>query len=403
MSRNPLIDMAKDGLAHARAGTIAKADSVFRVPARNYYDPQRWQQEMQGIFSRLPLMLATSAELREPGDYKAMEAAGVPLFITRDPEGEIRAYLNSCAHRGAQVVGEGHGNATRFTCPYHAWSYNHRGDLTHIYKPDDFGELDKTAYGLVRLRAEERAGLIWVLTDPHSSLDIDSFLAGYDSLLARFGFGDWHYFDSRRVEGPNWKIAYDGYLDFYHLPILHRETFGADTACEALYYSWGPHQHVKSPQTTLEHLGALPEAEWPDALLLSGVWTIFPHVSIASFGEEGDARGALVSQLFPGETPGTSYTIQNYLMASAPDEHQAAAAREQFEVLRYVVEQEDYATGIRQQKALLSGARDHMLFGQNEAGGQNFHRWLEKILATGDDGLNALFRTSECLNRDRWE
>jgi nitrite reductase/ring-hydroxylating ferredoxin subunit len=392
MTTTRLMEMARDGLAHARAGTIAQADGIFRVPASHYYDTERWQLEMSRVFRRLPLMLATSAELPEPGDYKAIEAAGVPILVVRDADGEIRAFVNSCAHRGAQVMPEGRGNAKRFTCPYHAWSYNHAGELTNIYTPADFGELDKSAYGLVPLRAAERAGLVWVLNDPRSELDIDLFLSGYDEQLAAFGFENWHYFDSRRVDGPNWKIAYDGYLDFYHLPILHRDTFGGDTSCKALYYGWGPHQHVKSPATTEEHLGELDENEWPPAFLLSGVWTIFPHVSIASFGEEGESRGVLISQLFPGDTPGSSYTIQNYLMAQPPTPEQAEAAQQQFDLLKFVVESEDYATGLKQQKALQSGARDHVLFGRNEAGGQTFHRWLGRVLETSDEDLNDLFR-----------
>lgn len=388
-----LIEMARAGLAHAKADTIEQAEQIVRVPASHYYDPEHWQLEMERVFKRLPMMLATSAELPTPGDYKAMNAAGTPVLITRDQDGDIRAFVNSCAHRGAQIMGEGCGHAKRFTCPYHAWSYNHSGDLTHIYTPKDFGELDKSQYGLVPLKAIERCGLIWVVTNPQSELDIDLFLAGYDSVLANFHFEDWHYFDSRRVEGPNWKIAYDGYLDFYHLPILHRDTFGADTSNKALYYSWGPHQHVKSPQATEMNLADMTESEWPEAFLLSGVWTIFPHVSIASFGE-GDVRGVLISQLFPGDSPGESYTIQNYLLEKVPDQEQAEAAQVQFDFLKYVVEQEDYATGLKQQQSLRTGARDHVLFGRNEEGGQRFHQWLKQILNTDDDKLNDLFSSA---------
>ncbi len=391
MSKRELIDIARDGLQHARAGTIAQADEVFRVPASNYFDPGRWQLEMERVFHRLPLMLATSPELPAAGDYKAINASGVPVLIARDEQGEIRAYVNSCAHRGAQVMDEGRGHARRFTCPYHAWSYNFRGELTNIYTPDDFGELDKSCYGLVPLKCLERSGLIWVLTDPQSDLEITTFLSGYEEQLAHFGFEDWYYFDSRRVDGPNWKIAYDGYLDFYHLPILHKDTFGAEMSNKALYYGWGPHQHVKSPQTTEMHLGELEEDNWPTALLLSGVWTVFPHVSIASFGEEGEGRGVLISQLFPGDEPGTSYTVQNYLLENEPDDEGKAAAAEQFKLLGYVVEAEDYATGLKQQASLQTGAREHILFGRNEAGGQNFHRWLQAILETDDARLNEFF------------
>jgi nitrite reductase/ring-hydroxylating ferredoxin subunit len=394
MAKSQLIEMAKEGLAQAQQPSVAQAAEIFKVPASNYYDQAHWELEIERIFKRMPMMLATSAELPEPGDYKAIEAAGVPVLITRDKQGDIRAFVNSCAHRGAQIMPEGCGHAQRFTCPYHAWSYNHAGDLTHVYSPKDFGDLDKSSYGLVPLKALERSGLIWVITDNHSKLDIEIFLSGYDEQLAHFGFASWHYFDSRRIDGPNWKIAYDGYLDFYHLPILHKDTFGADTSNKALYYGWGPHQHVKSPQTTAMNLVGIDEADWPTAFLLSGVWTIFPHVSIASFGES-DCRGVLISQLFPGNSPGESYTIQNYLLEKPPSEEETAAAHKQFELLKYVVEEEDYATGMKQQTSLRTGARDHILFGRNELGGQQFHQWVKKILATDDQDLNELFSTPQ--------
>lgn len=390
MSKSQLIEMAKEGLAHAIAGTIEQAQGVVKVPAQNYYDTQRWQIEMDRVFGRLPLMIATSIEIPNPGDYKALDAGDVPVLITRDMEGEIHAFVNSCAHRGAQIMDAGCGSAKRFTCPYHAWSFNHSGELTHIYAPKDFGEINKDSYGLVPLKVLERSGLIWVITNPKTQLDIEKFLSGYDELLAHFDFGNWYFVDSRRVEGPNWKIAYDGYLDFYHLPILHRDTFGGDTSNKALYYDWGPHQHVKSPQTTEANLSELKEKDWPTSFLLSGVWTIFPHVSIASFGE-GENWGVLISQLFPGDSPGESYTIQNYLLQKAPTKEEKEAAHAQFDFLKFVVEQEDYATGLKQQTSLRTGARDHVLFGRNEEGGQNFHRWLGQILATDDENLDELF------------
>ncbi|MEM7018712.1 MAG: (2Fe-2S)-binding protein, partial [Pseudomonadota bacterium] len=94
MSKAQLVEIAKQDLAHGRAGTQDQADGIIKVPVENYYDPDRWQQEMKLVFRRLPLLLATSAELKNPGDYKAMDAAGVQVLITRDQSGEIRAFVN---------------------------------------------------------------------------------------------------------------------------------------------------------------------------------------------------------------------------------------------------------------------------------------------------------------------
>ena len=102
----------------------------------------------------------------------------------------------------------------------------------------------------------------------------------------------------------------------------------------------------------------------------------------------------MISQLFPGETPDASHTNQIFLMQNKPEtEEQIREAEAQFEFLEYVVEEEDYATGIALQKNLRFGSRDHVLFGRNERGGQYFHNWVDKILETEDDKLNELFVT----------
>ena len=390
MSKAQLIEMARHGIAHAKAGTIDQTPDVLKVPASNYYDESRWQREVKQIFRRLPLMLAMTAELKSAGDYKALIAGNVPVLITRTADG-VRAYVNMCGHRGAQIMQEGRGNTERFTCPYHAWSYTQDGKLFGILSNKDFGDIDKSCYGLVELPCLEKAGLIWVITDPKSSLDIKAFLSGYDGLLALFGFEQWHHFASQKIEGPNWKIAYDGYLDLYHLPILHKDTFGSDYPNKALYYQYGPHQRVSGPDPTLAKYEGKDENEWPTDVLMNGVWTIFPHVSIASFDNGG--RGVLISQLFPGDKPGESYTIQNYMLENEPGEERSKAAAEQFEFLKYVVQEEDYATGLKQQRNLQTGIKDHVLFGRNEGGGHNFHRWVDTILETEDADLNKLFQT----------
>ena len=297
-----------------------------------------------------------------------------------------------CSHRGARLMNDGCGTAHRFTCPYHAWTFSPDGDLVAIYSADDFGEIDKKDYGLTELPSLEKAGLIWVTLDPKSTLDINLFLSGYDSLLAEFGFDTWHYEKTQRVEGPNWKIAYDGYLDYYHLPILHRETFGADIGNRANYYSWGPHTHIGRPDASYEEFENLPDDEWPTTKMVAGVWTIFPHISIASFG--GGGRSVMISQLFPGDTPETSYTNQIFLMQKEPDTVELKRdAEQQFKFLEYVVQEEDYATGIALQKNLNVGARDHVLFGKNEGGGQRFHQWVDTLLETPDEDLPKLFQT----------
>ncbi len=389
MSRAQLIEMARRNLAHVKAGTVDQAADVFRVPVENYYDPGRWRLEMERIFKRLPLVLGFSAELREPGDYRALQVADIPVLLTRAADGELRAFLNVCSHRGSIIVPEGNGNARRFRCPYHAWSYDNEGALVSIYKQKDFGELDRSCLGLTPLPVAERAGLIFAVLTPAAELDFDAFLGGYDELLAHLHLDECHLVGRQSVEGPNWKVAYDGYLDFYHLPILHRESFGSKIPSDALYDAWGPHQRVSMPNRAYLEFEHKPEDEWDPEALIAGVWTIFPHISIADF----DAGGKLymISQLFPGASADESITVQNFLATTEPDAERQEKIDATMKFLEHVVRDEDYFTGKRIQKALKTGAKSHCLFGRNEAGGQRFHRWVDELLHADDDQLPKLF------------
>ena len=99
----------------------------------------------------------------------------------------------------------------------------------------------------------------------------------------------------------------------------------------------------------------------------------------------------MLSQLLPGEKPEESITVQYYLMENEPSEQQEKEAHDQFNLLEYVVEEEDYATGLRLQKGLKTGLIDNVMFGRNEGGGQTFHNWVDRILNTDDKSLPSLF------------
>jgi len=397
-TREELLAMARRTVAHAKARTTDQAESITRVPVSNYVDAERWQREVDLVFKRLPILVATSAELREPDAYKAVEVCGVPLLLSRGGDGVLRAFVNTCSHRGAQLVPPGIGSARRFACPYHAWTYDQQGDLVGIFKREDFGDIDMSCHGLATRTVIERAGLVWVVLSAQPAVDPEVFLAGYDQLLAASGFAGMNLVGSRTLVGPNWKIAFDGYVDFYHLPILHKDTFGPRFPAEAVFHRVGPHQRVTVPRGPWETLDTVPEDEWPESLLTSGVWSIFPHASIAGFAL-GDHLIYQVARLYPGAKPSESVTVLDFLTTAPLTDEYVARAEKQIAFLERVVRDEDYATGLGIQRALESGAKEHIVFGRNEAGAQYVHGWLDAILATPDDGLDVLFRSGIAAGR----
>jgi phenylpropionate dioxygenase-like ring-hydroxylating dioxygenase large terminal subunit len=366
-------------------------ESVTTIPASNYFDPERWQREVDMIFKRVPLLLAMTAEIKEVNTYKAIDVVGMPVLISRGADGIARAFVNMCSHRGAQLVDPGVGTARRFACPYHNWTYNQEGDLVGVFKQDDFGQLDTSCLGLTQLPIAERAGLIWVTLSPDSKLDFDAFFAGYDEMLEFCDFASMNHFGTRILAGPNWKISFDGYVDFYHLPILHKNTFGPDMSPDALFHRVGPHQRVTGPRGNWAKLEGRPTSEWPESVLTGGVWSVFPHGSIAGFEIEGH-KIYQVARVFPGATADESVTYLDFISTAPKTDEFIAAANKQIAFLENVVRDEDYATGLKIQRTVKTGAKKVLHFGRNEGGAQYVHGWLDALLVTADEDLNELFR-----------
>lgn len=388
--RQQLISDAQAMLLRLKDISITPAPSPLRMSSSTYVDPERFEREKQGLFRRVPLMLAASCELREPGDYKTMEVAGIPLLLVRGKDGQVRTFLNACTHRGAKLA-QDCGRVARFTCPYHAWTFGIDGGLLGVAARQVFGDVDAEASRLVAFPTIERAGLVWAILDPAATGDFDAFLSGFDALLEAFGFDRWHYFKSHHFKGANWKLVFDAHLEFYHLPVLHRNTFGPEMSNLAEYFYHGPHQrlglvtkadHVLE-QEDLPSLANKPQEEWPMDILLFGEWIIFPNVSINCFYKGG--RGVIISQVLPGAAAGESTTVQIFLHENPPEGDQLAEAHEMTDFLGKVVGEEDMPMSDGQQQVLNSGLLPDVQYGRNEGGVQHFHKWVDRFVGAAAD------------------
>ena len=355
-------------------------DKTMTVPSSSYTDPDQWEAEMELIFKRVPLMLAFTAEMPNPGDYKAMDAAGLPVLISRNKEGEVNAFLNVCAHRGAPVADEGHGNCARFTCKYHSWTYGQDGKLIGISEASKFGEVDKSQRGLRQLPCEERAGMIFVCLTPDTPMDLDDFYQGYLNDFAALDMGSWAWLGTRVIEGANWKIAFDGYLEGYHFASLHPETIYPRTPSNCMHYEgYGASMRIGFPHHAIaENLKDVPRPEWgtQENNGFDFVRILFPNVSAFIAPEITQ-----IAQLFPGPTPDKNRTVLNYLRrAPIKDDEDRANAEAAINFFRDVTYNEDYLIGLEIQKGLELGAQEELIFGRNERGNQFFHEWLNWYL-----------------------
>ena len=356
-----------------------QSDRITTVPASVYTDPDRWAREIDLIFKRVPLMLALSCELPEPGSYKAMDAMGLPVLIVRDKAGAARAFLNVCAHRGAPVVNDGHGSCARFTCKYHSWTYGLDGKLLAVSDREKFGEIDKATRGLRALPCHEQGGMIFAVLTPGETVDFAEFFSGMLDDFEAADLKNWSYLGSRVIEGANWKIAFDGYLEGYHFAALHPTTIHPRTPSNVTHYeSYGPHIRIGFPQVSIAQLRDVPREEWgkQENHGFDFVRILFPNVSAFLAPEI-----AQIAQLFPGPTPDKNRTVLNYVRREAPRDAEDKAQLEQMiTFLRDVTYEEDYLIGLEIQKGVASGALDSIILGRNERGNQFFHETVDWYL-----------------------
>lgn len=373
------MNLARRALVHYKARSTDQADSPMALPIAAYIDPDRYRWEVDRIFRRLPLALALSIELPAPRSYRAMNVLGVPIIIVRGEDGTVRAFINTCRHRGAPVCENGAGKTDRFNCPYHAWSYDLSGRLVAMYGSTTFGEIDRASLSLTQLPCAERVGLVWVALKPDASFNIDQWLGDFASELDSLKLDRWHLVEQREIDGPGWKVTWDGYLEAYHHNTLHANTVGKYTIGNLMLQdTYGPHQKIVFGRKTLKELVDVPEVQWEPQKHVRQIHSGFPNLSIS--GVLGDH--CLVSQVFPCATPDRTITRQTVLAAREPktDEEKRATANFSDMVLQ-AVRDEDYNIGFKIQDGLKAGGNKEFIFGRNEPALQHYHKWVAHYAA----------------------
>ncbi len=215
------------------------------VPSGIYLGDDRFRQEVEQVFWRTWVPVARECQLI-PESSTARSIAGAGIILTRDAEGVIRGFHNTCRHRGSAVV-TGTQCGRRMLCPYHAWSYELDGRLAAT--PDSGAcppAFDRAQHGLQPIAVATALGWVWAhLGDrPPPLLE---FL-GQDLLgnLANWSFETAEYKGCREMEADfNWKIGVEGFMEPNHSPTVHRRSVSPIVNYKhgAMDW-WGPHSSM---------------------------------------------------------------------------------------------------------------------------------------------------------------
>jgi phenylpropionate dioxygenase-like ring-hydroxylating dioxygenase large terminal subunit len=364
---------------HQSDGTSPLAPSELLNPTRPYYDPEHLQRELKALFRRFPIVVGHASQLSGAGAFLTADLVGLPIVVVRQDDGSVRAFANLCRHRGARVVEEPYGAARSFRCPYHGWIYGTDGALRAITESSAFAGLDRAQRGLIPVPVEQRHGLLWASADSAARLDVGTHLGALDRELTGFGLDA--YVEERSVwlrDRLNWKLVVDGFLEAYHLPVLHPRTAGALIhGRPAPFAAQGRHGRMVAARKSFDrHLSTAPEQVdllphvavvyqlFPNSILIwqgdhFELWTVFPDVADPA---RSSARVSLL----------------------APSAELAESRRghwdKNWQVLMDTVEHEDFRVGRHIQTGFAAGVQEHVVFGRNEPALQHFHRELRAAL-----------------------
>ena len=204
---------------------------LFRVNRRAFTDPECLDDERRRIFDKCWIYVGHESEVPHAGDYRSRNVVGRPMILVRSDDSAVRVLLNTCTHRGAMVCRQKSGNAKTFQCPYHAWTFNSRGQLIGVPGEDSYSEAFKREdMGLVAPpQVDNYRGFVFVCFDRNAQSLYD-YLAGareYLDLVA-----DQSEMGMKIVPGQqaysaraNWKLLVENSYDGYHGLPTHQRYF----------------------------------------------------------------------------------------------------------------------------------------------------------------------------------
>ena len=376
MERDQLIDLTRRAVKLARDKTTDLALAEHTVLASEYTSIERHERDVAMLMAS-PQLVGYVSELPEHGSYTTKSVMGRSVLLTRTSTGSVKAFNNVCLHRQSQVV-TGCGKARRFTCPYHAWTYDDTGRLVGLPGREGFPGVQVKSDGLTELPATEFAGFLWVAMDPAATLDIAAHLGPLAEELDSWGIGRWSPLGEKVLDSPiNWKLAVDTFSENYHFATVHRETFAtiARSNC-TVFDSFGPHHRLIFPLNSILDLETVAEDQWDPFQNMVVIYALFPNIVLSVTIANGE-----LFRIYPAALPCRSITVhQNSTPLDIFEESVAAGAQAVFDYAHATVRDEDYRLVAGLQANLESGARDHLMFGRNEPGLQHRHiTWASAV------------------------
>ena len=228
--------MARKALEHLEAG----------LPAAWYYEPAHYQRELDAFWYRQWIAAAREEELAAPGGWRVVSIGTQNIVVLRDEKGELRAFHNTCRHRGSILCEKESGrfDRGRIVCPYHAWTYDLGGRLVGTPRRMETPDFDAGKFSLFEVSLDTWGGFVFVnLAGARGTAGLQEKYRNYNFQDLRIG---------KRVVvdvKANWKLLAENFSECFHCPPVHPELCRVVTA----YQDAGAWGLRKRPEDRMEY------------------------------------------------------------------------------------------------------------------------------------------------------
>ncbi len=280
---------------------------MHRLPVSAYTSQEWFDREQAQIFSRVWRYAGFEEDLSEPGQYRTVSAGLNNLIVLVGHDGVLRAFHNTCRHRGTQLLRTVGKTKKAITCPYHDWTYGLDGRLLSVPEEGrEFERVDKSCLGLIPASVARWRGMLFVHPDADAPPIADWF-GPIESRLGPHRVEELVEYPEGRTEyeiRANWKIVVENYIDVYHLSHLHSGTLNMYDHARAEYGFVGPHFAFREPLASSYQEDL--EAKAPTPLIVpvdeaaAYVPMLFPGIGLAE--NECNWATFIVTPLAPDRT-----------------------------------------------------------------------------------------------------
>ena len=307
--------------------------SARALPPAAYTDPGFFALERELVFRRNWISVAFAHEIPDPGDAMPVDAAGMPLVLLRDRQGEIRAFHNVCRHRGSAILSAPVKGQPTLRCPYHGWAYGLDGRLraTPLWdgkRATPPEALDRAALGLAPVRSGVWADIVFIDLSG-TAPPLAEFVRPVVERWAPYRTEDTRLAHYAPTEiAANWKLGIEGALENYHEAFVHpslparlddagNKTF-TDLADDAMFgFCWSGETALRS-ETLLVPLRNRADVERTDYLSF-----LFPNTQVNLYGS------VVIAVIWtPLAVDRTSLRSAFYLVGEAAEGEAFAGARD---------------------------------------------------------------------------